>query len=71
MRFYKGDEGQLSLPRDFVSSLYLILYTLKKYNMIMIKSYKSIPDRFAYRKDTWYRFRSLVNEIFVREMRDN
>lgn len=71
MRFYRRDKGQLSLFKNFLLCLYLHLYTLKKWDMIMITLYKSIPIRFAQKKDPKYKFRSLVYEIFEKEMRDN
>ena len=44
-------KNQLSLLRDFVSSLHLAPYTLKKQSVTMIKLCKSILDKFEYRKD--------------------
>ena len=44
-------ENQLSLLKDFVLSLHLALYILKKQSMIIIKLCKLISDKFEYRKD--------------------
>ncbi len=62
MGFCGGDEGQMSVPEDFKSSLYLAPYTSKKRGVIMMKSCKLIPrmmklcklilDGFAQREDT-------------------
>ncbi len=59
------------LPEDFVSNFCFASYTLKKQSVTMIKLCKSISDQFTRMKDTYCRFRSSVDEIFVREMRNN
>ena len=70
---YKKDTEYkfLSLSGDFVSSLYLALYILKKWSVTIIKLCKSIFDEFAHKKNTWYKFGLSINRIFVGEMSDN
>ena len=43
---------QLSLPKDFISNLYLAFYTSKKYSITMVKLFKSILGIFKCKKDT-------------------
>lgn len=44
-------DNQLSLPENFVSSLYLALYTSKKQSITIMKLCKLIPNRYNRRKD--------------------
>ncbi len=55
----------MSIAGDFESSLYLAPYILEKRSITIMKSCKSIPDRFARRN-----FGSSVNGISVGWMRD-
>ena len=45
-------ENQLNLPKDFILSLHLALYTSKKQNITITKLCKLIPDRFEYKNMT-------------------
>ena len=65
------EKYELNLLGNFISSLSLALYTSKKQIVTMIKLCKLIPDRFECRKNTYCRFGSLVNGIFVGEIKDN